>query len=320
MTVPLREAWPEFVQMMLDAGGVDPHVQLTSDWARDASTPLETAWRVACYVGPYVPSTAAAIHARWLDPTTLFTTPINEVSAWLAEHHAGLPRRAERRAVLGSERLAVCLMDLARWVHRGDLLTADYETLWASLDEIQYVGRYIGMKLLEGLWQAGVTHATQTDIRPRDAKNTRRSLGLLFPQHAEIVDSPRNDAAALDLANRLASAAAREVDHPLTWYQVETLLCNFRQTISGSYYPGKAYDSDLVHHRRVTTYFGTIPGFDFFERRIRLFPAACLAEVAGSWTDRRVELKGTWRRFGYIWSDVIYDWGATTDLAHPVRR
>ena len=48
-----------------------------------------------------------------------------------------------------------------------------------------------------------------------------------------------------------------------------------------------------------------------------MFPARALGEVAG-WRRVRKELGIVARAYSYTWTDLTFNFPATTDLAHPV--
>jgi hypothetical protein len=140
---------------------------------------------------------------------------------------------------------------------------------------------------------------------------------MIFPQHDPKDDSP----AGLDEANRLSNEL-RAYRSDMSWFTVEVLLCNYRQAVNGHQYPGRAHDSEMGHGRLVEEYCRDSvqleTGLKLWEER-KKFPREHLGELSG-WFGRRLELGQVMNEHNYVWSDLIYDYNATVDVADPVAR
>lgn len=310
-----RLRFREFSVLELSTGGPDPQVEVA---ARAARTCSEPAWLVGCFVGPYTCGAAAAIFAHW--PSAVSVLRENDLLAsWLIEHWAGIPVRRERRAVWKAEKLAACLQSYARWSLRTlpSLAGASYDELYESMErEVWGFGRYAIMKTLETLHRANCVDASQTDIRPSGARFPRKTLGYMYGEH----NYGGNSVALLREANQLATRARDLLGE--SWFNTETLLCNYRQSLDGKY-PGRSHDRELKHWLRAQAYWDDKADLQevlpFYELRAESFPTACLGEVRGDLGDR-MDLEAVLDEHDYYWCDTRYDYALSRGrLAYPVE-
>ena len=291
------EGFRSFAAAELATGGPDPQVRLTATALRVRGLNTEeTVFRSCVFVAAYTCGAAAAL---WnLSPSRVFN---DFLPGWLMVNAEGLPLRRERRAVMGpkngphSTKFTECLRSCSTWAKRwGEKLPGlNYEEAWSVTDELRFFGRYAKMKLLETLYLRGLVGEGQTDIRARDAKFPRRTLGLLFP--TSLLPDTGNHPLTLELARELSEQVMAESGLEMTWFQLETLLCNYRQALDGKY-PGRSHDRELGHFLRSEAHWGQeylLGTFPFYKLRAKLFPAECLGEVGG-WTGARNELEIPW--------------------------
>jgi hypothetical protein len=144
-------------------------------------------------------------------------------------------------------------------------------------------------------------------------------LALLYPEDSEKLngdDRPEH----LALANARAEDAGRELAErgiELTRYNLQVLLCDFKQCYIGRrQFPGRSQDSELEYEAKIAPHWGPDPTMR--NARKELFPKQALGELSG-WTHVRQELGHVLRDFGYMWSDLLYDYVKTVDLRHPVK-
>ena len=336
MTVQLDPAqfrsFAEFSQLKLNVGGPDVHMheahQLLehSSWLRERAGWWLCAYMTFCSVPP-----ALLIIANWPDPGEVASS--DELLDWVHEHWAGLPIRTQRRPVRSKPKLVKCLQDFAAWdlEYVPRLGEMSYEEAWSSVaDNVKYCGRYVIIKTLEVFRRlTGFEHLVPPDIRPSGAWSPRRALGMLVPETASTVgDKHDNSRSTIALTNLVAEAVrdklAEELGREVSYYLLEVLLCNWRQTQHGTLYVGRTIDSELAYYHKVAKYMASLGGDmplerAFFQARREAFPAECLGELQG-WDDVRVPLKHVFAQQGYFWSDLLFDWNKTTDLAYPVRR
>lgn len=304
----------EFSRLELGSGGPDHHLWLIGDLARQLAPDYyaERAWLVACYMGPYNVPGGLKIWREFPVDRELDT-----LEDWLRANWSEIPIRKERRPARSPAKLTEYLRSARAWVFDGSWDQHDFESVWISLEKVRYVGRYAGMKFIEGMRRAnaGVV-AKQPDIRAHGAWSPRLALSYLLPFADQTLNRDPS-AAASALAESLASGvykALREDAGIPDIYHFEVLLCDFKQALDGHYYPGRPLDSELDQL--------AVAGDDrelILAARAARFPELFLGERQG-WSGRRKELGATITEHGYVWSDERYDYLKTHDLAKPVAR
>lgn len=310
------------------AGGPDPHMRAAGYMSRKESWE-ERIWRAGCYVGVYNVPAAEVVWERWPWPSVLEHR--EEFVDWIKEHRKGLPMRRERRCVLNPIKLAQYFLDYAEWasalpdILRGlpDDPKEAYESLWKQASAVRYLGRYVRFKILEFYRRNCDLKIAMPDIRPRGGWSPRRTLGMMFPEKASILDSKDESPSAHQLVNETADEALRRLDQEfglkLDYYLFEVLLCDYRQCWQGRrQFPGRSQDSELEYRNKMVAQWGDTPT-QMFQARSALFPTASRGEIWG-WNHVRKELGTVFRDHGYMWSDFLFDYVATTDLAKPVER
>lgn len=277
---PYWELFERFARAELASGGPDPQVRLVAQATRDL--PRERALVAAgWFVVPYTVGAAAALWAA-----DLWDYDEETLRRWLVTHADGLPTRRERRSVWGDSKhkFARSLVSWREFV--VDILPNErFETYpdlyrWVN-DRVDYFGRYATMKVIEVLFQAGLTQLGQSDIRARGAKYPRKMLALLWPEHEPVLNVRGDPAATVQLAERLAVDVRDQALGSLpSMFQVETLLCNARQALDGKY-PGRSHDRELAHWVRAERYWGRdylLRALPFYDLRWQLFPHEHLGE------------------------------------------
>jgi hypothetical protein len=313
--------WQEYARLEMDLGGPDPQVQLASQMIINGTTsPAERAWRAGCYIGPYTVSSGE-----------LFWTEL-ELGASDAEIRAGVDKlwplltiKQERRAVKSRARMAEYLVSYRDWV-QGRLPvihgTGDYDELWDSMRaDVRYAGRYATIKLLEVLRRVGAVTAAVPDLRPAGAWSPRLTLSWLLPEHADLLNGGDSMLALrqiVDLADGVRRRMSESMQRDINPFTFEVLCCNYRQSLRDKY-PGRGHDSELAAFAKAAPYWWEQDGGStLLETRQRLWDPRCLGEWHG-WQGVRKELGTTPSQHDYFWSDLLYSYGATTDLSNPVR-
>lgn len=277
---PHWELFERFARAELASGGPDPQVRLVAQATRHL--PRERALVAAgWFVVPYTVGAAAALWAA-----DLWDYDEETLRRWLVTHADGLPTRRERRSVWGDSKhkFARSLVSWREFVI--DILPNErFETYpdlyrWVN-DRVDYFGRYATMKVIEVLFQAGLTQLGQSDIRARGAKYPRKMLALLWPEYEPVLNVRGDPAATVQLAERLAVDVRDQALGSLpSMFQVETLLCNARQALDGKY-PGRSHDRELAHWVRAERYWGRdylLQALPFYDLRWQLFPHEHLGE------------------------------------------
>lgn len=267
-------AFTEFALAEMATGGPDHHLRIIAELG------LDDPWLICCYAAPYNCPGGLAIHDRWPTPYDL-----GGVEDWLRENWRGLPIRKERRPARSPAKMAECLISSASWASRTlpGLVRADYETLWSSLSEIKYTGRYLGMKLLEGLRRAGVIEATMPDIRAGCGADwsPRLALSHMYPEYDGILNLNGTKAAAKWVNDMAAEVYRDRFSFIPDTYTFEVLLCDFKQHLEGKYDPGKPLRSELEHVRKVEAWpaFRGVDLSGIYRLREELFPHYLLEEI-----------------------------------------
>lgn len=289
---PHWELFHQFARAELDSGGPDPQVLLTAR----AVQPL--GWRRAAVAAGWfvVPYTCGAAAALWSGE--LWDEDEEWLRRWLVFYSEGIPTRRERRSIWGTDKVkfARCLTSWRDWVNRHGHAPDQFMTypeLYASISsEVDYFGRYATMKVIEVLYQAGLVSVSQSDLRARGAKYPRKMLGLLWPEHADVVNQKGDPKSAVELAEQLALGVQHYLGG-IPMFQIETLLCNARQALDGKY-PGRSHDRELAHWVRAEQYWGEElrEALPFFDLRRQLFPIKFLGERGEPpWWAAREELE-----------------------------
>jgi hypothetical protein len=291
-----RELFVDFCRAELASGGPDPQVTLVGRAVRERTdlTPVEQAVMCGLFVTPYTVGAGAVLwHLR--------STGVTDWASFLIEHKDGFPMRRERRSIWGDDRrkLMESVVSWIDWCYTV-LPEADgctYDELYTSISkQAKYFGRYATMKVIETMYQAGLRVPPQDSIVAKGAKYPRKMLAMLFPDHAEQMNSKANDAETIKLANALAVQAAYLTGCEMTWFQLETLLCNARQAHDGKY-PGRSHDRELAHWRKANGYFrerglnlrDVVP---FYRLRRELFPLPYLGECnTPQWWEARKDME-----------------------------
>lgn len=318
-----REGFLDFVALETAAAGPSPNLKLIQGAARSLpATRGDRAWFAACYAAIYNTPGALVLYHN-VSPDEAWADPVS-VEQWLTEHKEGLPVHSNRLRTHGSmKKMALGLRSLAEFVTTDDFERGDdFDRLWEQVNEVQAVGRYFGIKFAGTLHRLGLTEAAQYDIRARGAKNGRRTLALIFPDDAELLDlkSGGNSRAAVELAEGRARELRLEVHgHGLEvdWFQMEALLCEANQMFKGDRYAGKTSDSDLGALRRVEAHFGSsaLPATQCWTARSEALPPFALE------LEKRKDLLDVFEKHGYCWSDALHDYEATAisgDFSKPV--
>jgi hypothetical protein len=288
----------DYVTWELAAGGPDPQIRTTSQALRAFDD--ETAVLLAgAFVNSY---TCAGAAAQW----NWLLRGLDLSPKWIDEHWGeGLPIRKERRAVKGRQRFFEAWQSWRRWCevdwpvvrHLGP---EQFEDVWNSIDGMTWgFGRYALMKTTETLYQRGLLATRMVDMRPDGAKYPRKTLARLFPGHAEALQQvPKlSDPIAQDLA-QVTKAWLEECGVDLNWYQLETVLCTYRQACGQNKYPGRSQDRELMFFRTAEDYWARwetnlLEHFSFYTVRRQVFDPLWLGEVNG-WNGPRKELEDLW--------------------------
>lgn len=314
----------EFSRLHLLAGCPDPHLKMAVHQMRATEDPYESAWRAGCYVAPYEVCTGSLIWSNW-DIWSVKEKP-GEFTKWIEETWSRWNIRRERRAARTPSKMAECLLSYANFVTDPNLLAAhvedQYQDLWSVSDvSLRYFGRYALIKLLEALNRGGLVRNIIPDIRPNGGWSPRETMALLDPAHAALYTEGGNKTAVLNTIQEETDKLQRELSEytqqVVSYYNVEVLLCNYRQY--PKHHPGWPLDSDLKYYYTFVRN-NEEPTFDWKAMRKELFPIEVLGEIQG-WEGPREDLNTVFPTYQYLWSDVLYDYQLSkNNLGVPVKR
>ena len=332
-TFTTQELWDyfaEYCRYETAAGGPDPHMKIPAEMARGCSWE-ERVWRGGCYVAVYNGAYPEVIWRAWPWERARDASQA-EIEAWFKENWHRISVHVARRTARRPDWMAQYLHGYVDFVKRGfpfavgftvgETPEQRYDRVWDAANEVPRLGRYVAIKLLEYLRLVGCARRSALhDLRARDGYSPRAMLALLWPEQPDLAIK-RNDLPLLVLAECYGAVTRTRLSMDygleLSMFEVQVLLCQFKQAYRGKQHPGRSTDSQLGLMRRVEREWPGEPT-DFWRARAVLFPPETLGEIQG-WDGRRRELEKVLPHHGYTWSDLLYDYKATTNLAEPVRR
>lgn len=290
----MHDHWPlftEFVRAETAAGGPDPQIPLIVELAKERESLVEKVWLAGCYGAHHCIPSAYVVWSHWR-PEVVLHKP-DELESWLRAFWAGLPVRPEMKSHRMPEKRRQCLVDFARYaVEERWRVTKDYEAFWISTQqEIKYYGRYMAIKYLELLRELVRPDIAAPDIRARGAWSPRRTLSWLFPEEPRLAQQEDKSQEAEQLVERVALQAKERLAAsglPLHFFQLQVLLCEYREALAGGFYPGGTHDEELDYMALTEKVFGREAIEPIFQARRRLFPEVYLGEVGG-WSGLRRE-------------------------------
>ena len=281
------ELFISFCKEELSTGGPDPQITLLTEIGNSQkASPVDRVWLAGCYGAHHCIPSAYAV---W-DSFEAKEATIENLTPWLRDHWNSLPVRPEMRSHRMIEKRARCLSDFATYAIEESWKDAtDYEYIWTdSISKIKYYNRYMAIKYLEFLRRMVSPQLSLNDLRAKNAWSPRRALALLWPSvedleneydtRPEIIDQVESYFCKTKL---ILSKANVEV----TSFQLQVMLCEFREALVGTYYPGASLDEELSYMKIASDDFELSP---ILEARSRIFDHQYLGELNG-WDDVRKE-------------------------------
>lgn len=284
--------FPEFVRAELRAGGPDPQISLLEELS--AGQPLqERVWLMGCYGAHHCIPSAYAVWRKFR-PHEVPRRP-TVLRGWLAEHWAHLPVRTEMKNHRMLDKRAKCLYDFAVYAQRWNpAVFRSYQQLWDDIiPQVKYFGRYMAIKVLEMLRRFGdVPHIEAPDMRAKGGWSPRIALSWLWPKQAAVLaDRTRNGTADVLLVELYAKKTQErlwdEYGISINLFQLQVLLCEYKEAVHGGFYPGAGHDEELAYLYTAKQHFGTL-FLPVFRARSRLFLPEYLGELGG-WDGPRKE-------------------------------
>jgi len=327
----------EFVKSVQISGGTTPHMLMIVEAAKRASNFEESLWRAGCYAFVYNFASAEALWDNWTSEEVRKDVGLLE---WLEQNKAGIRRRKERKCVYSAKNLATCMHSYAtymtkienrEWFNVTNADKRDWPELYQlAFDdvskEVKYMGRYIIIRWLEVMRRLhNLPHLEMPDLRAKGGDHPRKAMALMYPEEEKILMG-KDTQYELRIVDELAADLLAELKYVYNietdYYTIQSLLCEYKQSVlSRKQYPGKSIDTALVYHDKIYEWWGTEEKAYsiMYDVRQSIFPPETLGELQG-WNGVRKELGSVLVDYGYTWSDLIYDYMATEDLANPVFR
>lgn len=288
----------KFVRAELGVGGPDAQLQLVDHLPEKDADALSRVWAIGCYCSHHTIQGAFAVYKNFPNPIRVIRRPL-ELRRFLKDHWEGLPLRREMRSHQMLDKRTDCLLSFANYTVNGRWARGGYESVWdSSIEDVRYYGRYMALKYLELLRMSVRPKLILTDLRAKHAWSPRIALALLYPQHHDVfMDRGDNSTATIALVERYAAKLHRKLTRKgidLNFFQLQVLLCNYKQAIHGRFYPGMGLDEEMMYSDVALKFFDMRP---LYRLRKQLFKRRHLGELSG-WHGIRQDNLQRWKTLG----------------------
>lgn len=298
----MNSHWPlfrKFIRAEKAVGGPDCQFTLLIEHAKTERPGRlldghDWMWLIGCYGAHHCAMPAFEVF-RVFRALDVINKP-RVLRTWLKDHWSALPVRREMRSHRMLEKRWTCLVDFARYANSDRWKRGMFDDLWTDTQaQIKYYGRYMSIKVLELMRRTGVRPDVHSyDIRAAHAWSPRAAMALLYPHHAEwLGDRSRNDPATVRNVERYA----RKIHDDLTrhgidvsFFELQGLLCNYKEMLYGRFYPGAGHDEDMEYMKEYAADFDPKP---WYKTRARIFKHKYLGEISG-WDGLRPEEGARW--------------------------
>ena len=217
------------------------------------------------------------MHIAIEEPTTLET--------FLDGHWYSLPVRPEMKSHRMLWKRAQCLHDFAVYAKSEVWKTGDYMTLWDdSQSKVKFFGRYMGIKFLEILRRTVRPDLEMPDLRAKGAWSPRRTLAMLFPDSEILPQKDDWSAHAVETMNIFAEKAQDLLQSGgvnVTLFQLQVMLCEYREALNSGYYPGASLDEEMEYIDKAEEGFEKDEFLNIWKARADNFPHEYLGEFGG---------------------------------------
>lgn len=301
------EMFTEFCRLEKQAKGPDQQIPLLVELSKDMII-LEKIWLAGCYAATHCIPTAYIIWQQWRPGFVEF----EEILKWIVKNKKGLPVRPERKSIYIPGHFARCVVDFSEYstVLEKKYKKMTYDDIWEdSISSVKYYARYMAIKYIEILRNMLNMPWEMPDIRPKGAWSPRLMLSFLYPEKAEILNSKKETEEVLLTGTETSLKAVAELKKrgvELSLFDVQVLLCEYREIINGGFYSGASLDEEIEYIDKAEEFF---PGKfeEIFKARRKIFDNRFLGEM-NSWHGIRRELWRTTKEKSYIWSDLLYEY------------
>ena len=319
----------EFTKLKMQIGEPSPHLTIIGWMCKDLNL-QERIWLMGCYGATYCLPSAQAIFSYW--SMSDIVEDSQELYTWLQENWPGIVTRTERRSVRTVQKMHRCLVSYADWglnrfseLYEIDVQTNQeyYDAAFEKLTDVYSFGRYISIRVMEGFRRyCGIERAELYDARSVGGWSPKVCMMYLYPEYVEMLRRDDSEANAFmdDLFYKLLDRI-QEILPNATSYIVAAMLCEYRVMYEKrKQYTGWTIDQEPLLYDKAFVHWGDELDKDMlWQARREIFPIEVLGELNG-WNGTRWNLTNTLRDYGYNWSDMLYDYTKTTDIANPVKR
>jgi hypothetical protein len=297
----MESHWPlfrKFIRAEKAVGGPDCQFTLMLEHARHHSAermddPTDVMWLIGCYGGHHCAMPAYEVWDEFSYAEVIKRPEL--LHRWLKKHWRALPVRREMRSHRMLDKRHQCLVDFAQYAASGRWRKGDFERTWNdSQQRVKYYGRYMSIKVLELMHRTVRPDMPSIDIRAAHAWSPRAAMALLYPKQAWwIGDRKRNDADTVADVEKYATRIyddLHEHDIDVSYFELQGLLCNYKEMLYGRFYPGAGHDEDIEYMREYARDFDPT---SWWKTRKRIFRHKDLGEING-WNGLRPEVGERW--------------------------
>jgi hypothetical protein len=295
------DIWAEFIKTEINSYGPDCQLKLLVALGEGRS-PVERIWLNGCYAAHHCVPSAYALWREFPYPHLLAQSSKEQdrLEDWLEENWTALPVRPEMRSHRMVVKRKACIVDFAKYAISETWRQGVYEDIWSeSISAVRYYNRYMAIKYLELKRMVARPDIVLTDMRAKSAWSPRIGLALLFPNVGHIIgDREDNSAYAIELTEDYAleclDTLSTEYGLTISHFQLQVLLCNFREMLVGGFYPRAGHDEEMDYIKLAEKKFDMTP---VWEARSRIFNNKLLGEHNG-WFGIQKSEYARWKEFG----------------------
>jgi hypothetical protein len=321
----------EFTEFKQAIGEPSPHLTVVGYLCKNLPV-MDRVWLIGCYAATYCLPTAQVIFNSW-KYQDIRDHP-DKFKNWLTENWKGIVTRTERRAVRSVPKFYQCITTYIDWMEtefprlqklRGLDPVAMYDTVWDSVTKNIYsFGRYISIRMIEGLRRYCDIPAQLYDLRSIGGWSPKKCLCYLYPDDASTM--LKDDALGNKITNEIFEnllMQMRDYLPKLDYYVLAAMLCEYKGAYENRHqYVGWTIDQEPLLYDKIIAYWGnTIDTHALWEARTASFPIQVLGEKGDRWNGTRWDLAKVLRDYGYNWTDMKYNYMKTLesgDFSKPI--
>ena len=320
-----------FTKRKIEINEPSPHLRMVG-YMTEKYSMNDRLWLLGTYAATYNVPTGQVIWENWTH-TDVLEKP-RTLEKWLTKNWKGIITRTERRCVRSPAKMAECLISCAYWIENKfrelPTLAAGntneyYDRVYESVTGIKYFGRYISIRFVEGLRRFCGIPAYLYDVRSVGGWSPKRCMMYFHPERIGVLktDDAKGNALMDSLTEELL-VRVKETLPEVDSYVLAAMLCEYKGAFENRHqFVGHTIDQKFALYDKTMAYWGENWSHDkIWEARKAIHPWQVLGEYENRWHAYRQDLARVLRDFGYIWSDLRYDYIATRDsnsYAHPVR-